>query len=168
VVVLDDAELVAGVALPGGVPRVGQGDHDPGSRRPLDETLQELCDEIFTDYLKQYQDIHGKPPMGQEARLFEIAVNHIKIIHGDNWAAERPDAVDSGNPIVDRERKETKYGPRITHSESVVVGTQQKLRREDRAWLKDMGLLEDPESQKADAISKLKEAWKTSAQDGDA
>jgi len=132
----------------------------------IGEELQKLCIEIFEDYLEQYQDIHGDPPKGHEARLFDISVNHIKIIYGDNWAVDRPDAVDSGNPIVDREEKQTKYGRRITYSESVVVSTQQKLRREDRAWLKDMGLLDDPESQKADAISDLKEAWKESAQDG--
>jgi len=121
----------------------------------IGDDLRELCDEIFEDYLQRYRSRHGDPLTPDEARLFEIAVNHIKIIHGDNWAADRPEETNSGNPIVDRESKQTEYGERITYSESVVVGTQQKLRREDRAWLKDMGLLDDPESQKADAVGDL-------------
>jgi len=126
----------------------------------IGDDLRELCDAIFADYLNQYRTRHGDPPLGHKARLFEISVNHIKIIHADNWAVDKPSKLDSGNPMVDRET-EQKFvkgvGPvaEHTYSETVVVGTQQKLRREDRAWLKDMGLLDDPESQKADAVGDL-------------
>lgn len=125
----------------------------------IDGDLQELCDEIFADYLEQYKQIHGEPPMGHEARLFEISVNHIKIIHADNWAVDKPDDLQSGSPIVDREERKKGVADRvideIRYKESVTVATQQKLRREDRAWLRDFGLLEDPESQKADAFGDL-------------
>jgi len=137
----------------------------------IGDQLRELCDAIFADYIEQYRDRHGGPPLGHEARLFEIAVNHIKIIHADNWAVDKPNELESGNPMVDKESKETfvnGVGPvtEHTYSETVVVGTQQKLRREDRAWLKDMGLLDDPESQKATALGDLKDAWVESAQGG--
>jgi len=53
------------------------------------------------------------------------------------------------------------------YRQSVVTKAQGKLSRDRRQWLKDLGFLEDPESQKADAISDLKDAWKASAQGGD-
>lgn len=111
----------------------------------ITDELRALCDRIYESYVEKFREVNGEPIAGEQARLSEIAVNHIKIIHSDNWAADRPDELDSGNALVDREtrvkasqhefREETRY------KESVVVKTQQRLRKEDRKWLKEYGLL---------------------------
>lgn len=132
-------------------------EHNMFYQKVLSEGLRELVDDIFEDYLADYRERHGDPPLGHETRLFEISVNHAKVIHSDNWAVDKPDELESGNPMVDKET-ETKFVESVgvvndyTYSETVVVGTQQKLRREDRAWLREYGLLDSPEQQKADAV----------------
>ena len=137
----------------------------------MNDTHRQLCDDIFSDYLEDYKDKLGDPPLGHESRLFEIAVNHIKIIYSDNWAVDKPRELESGNPMVDKESEEKfveGVGPvtEYTYSETVVVGTQQKLRREDRAWLREFGLLDDPESQKADGIQNIADAWQSELERG--
>lgn len=122
----------------------------------ISQELRALCDEIFQDYCTKYRELYGDVSTGHQARLFEIAVNQIKTIRADNWLTEKPESLDSGHELVDKETKYTSEGNRYhEYSESVLINTQQKLRREDRAWLKDMGLLEDPDSQKAGAIGDL-------------
>jgi hypothetical protein len=111
----------------------------------IDDDLRALCDEIFEDYVSKFQEVNGEPVAGEKARLSEIAVNHIKIIHSDNWAVDRPADLHSGNALVDRETrvKTTEHDRHDEHryKESVVIQAQQRLRKEDRKWLKDMGLL---------------------------
>ncbi len=122
----------------------------------IGDNLRALCDEIFQDYATQYRETYGDIPTGHQARLFQIAVNQVKVIYSDNWLESKPDDLDSGHPLVDQETKYTEDGkPYHEYKESVLIGTQQKLRREDRQWLKDLGLLEDPESQKAEATESL-------------
>lgn len=122
----------------------------------MSDEQRRLCDEIFQDYCTQFRERIREPHTGEQSRLFEIAVNHIKIIHSDNWASDRPNELDSGNPMVDKEEKFNTEGvPYQEYKESVVINGQQKLRSEDRQWLKDYGLLEDPQSQQADATQDL-------------
>lgn len=127
----------------------------------LDDPLRELADEIFADYLDTYESAHGQePPTGIEMELFRLSVSHVKDVVLDNWASDRPETLESGNPLVEQET-EKKFvegvGPidHDTYKESVVVQAQKKLSTDRRQWLKDLGLLEDPESQKADAIGNL-------------
>lgn len=111
----------------------------------IDDALRELCDDIYDGYVEKFREINGDPVAGEKARLSEIAINHIKIIHADNWASNRPEILDSGNALVDRETrvKTSQQGAHeeIRYTESVVIKAQQRLRKEDRKWLKDMGLL---------------------------
>lgn len=127
----------------------------------LDEPLRQLADDIFADYLDRYESTHGEaPPRGIEMELFRLSVSHVKDVVLDNWASDRPGSLESGNPLVEQET-EKKFvegvGPidHHTYSESVVIQAQKKLSSDRRQWLKDLGLLEDPESQKADAIGDL-------------
>lgn len=126
-------------------------------KNALSDPLQTFVDEVFQDYCTEYRRLHGDQiPAGIQGRLFEISVNHAKVIHADNWSVERPDELDSGHPLVDRETHYTDDGTQYhRYKETVVAGLQQKLRREDRQQLKDMGLLHDPESQRADATRDL-------------
>lgn len=120
-------------------------EHNRFYQQVIGDGLRELCDDIFEGYVKKYREVNGEPVAGEKARLSEIAVNQIKIIHSDNWAVDKPDDLESGNAFVDKETriKTTEHDAREEHryTESVVVKTQQRLRKEDRKWLKDMGLL---------------------------
>jgi hypothetical protein len=142
----------------------------------LDDAMREFVDDVFEDYLERYREQHGDPPLGIEAELFRISVTHAKDIGLDRWADEKPAELESGHPLVDKETRkksitndfgESEVIDERRYRESVVTKAQKRLSTDRRQWLKDLGLLEDPESQKADAISDLKDAWKTSAQGGD-
>ena len=132
----------------------------------LTDEERQLVDDIFTDYLEADRERHGDPTTGHEAELFRIAVSYGKHIHADNWAVEKPDSLESGNSMVDRETHVSETGQKYyRYKETVVAAGQARLSRDRRAWLKDVGLLEDPQSDTADAIRSLKDTWKTSAQD---
>ncbi|QLH82474.1 hypothetical protein [Halosimplex pelagicum] len=142
----------------------------------LNDDLRGFVDDVFEDYLERYRDLHGDPVLGIESELFRISVTHAKDIGLDRWSSEKPEDLDSGHPLVDKEtRKKSVSHPdgssRIIdeerYRESVVQQAQKRLSTDRRQWLKDLGLLEDPESQKADALGELKDTWKASAQGGD-
>lgn len=125
----------------------------------MEDAHRELCDQIYEDYVEDYVDINGEPATGHEARLFEISVNHIKIIYSDNWAYDRPSELESGSPMVDKETTYKTTAESVVQQDeykpSIITSTQQQLRREDRAWLREYGLLNDPESQKADSMRSI-------------
>ena len=127
----------------------------------LNDEMRALVDAVFEEYMRRYRAKHGGDPMlGIETELFRIAVTHAKDIGLDRWANEKPEELDSGHPLVDKET-ERDFNPEdgsVTinkYKESVVQSAQSKLSRDRRMWLKDLGLLEDPETQKADAIGKI-------------
>ncbi|RDZ53132.1 hypothetical protein C5C07_15465 [Haloferax sp. Atlit-4N] len=135
-------------------------DHNRFYQKVLDDSLRDLVDDIFDDYLSDYEDRHGEPPLGHEMELFRISVAHVKDVVLDNWAETRPDDLDSGHPLVDKETqiKTTQDGRALKqqrYRESVVLAAQGKLSRDRRQWLKDLGLLEDPDSQQAQAMGTL-------------
>lgn len=122
----------------------------------LDDDGRELVDSILADYLEQYRDLHGDPPLGHETELFRISISHVKELELDTWAAERPDDLDPGNGMIARETHYSDDGDEYhKYKESPIVAAQKKLSSDRRMWLKDLGLLEDPESAKADAIDGL-------------
>jgi hypothetical protein len=171
----DNAEGNDGGASEGNTNAVTHGayaDHNSYYQDVLDDELREFVDDVFADYLHDYQERHGEPVLGIEAELFRISVTHAKDIGLDRWAHEKPDGLDSGHPLVDKETEIVPIGDGQTETqrsfrESVVQAAQKRLSTDRRTWLKDLGLLDDPESAKADAISDLKDAWKTSAQNGE-
>lgn len=130
----------------------------------MNDDQRALCDQVYEDYLAEYTEINGDPITGHKARMFEISVNHIKIIYSDNWAYDRPSELDSGSPMVDKETTCKTAGESVVQQDdykpSIVTSTQQQLRREDRAWLREYGLLNDPESQKAAAQQDIADAWR--------
>ena len=124
-----------------------------------------LVDAMAADLYERFETLHGAPTISQKSRMFEIAMNVAKGIYADNWAEDKPDALKTTSPLVDRETKPVPIGDGMTtkqakYKESVPVGTQQRYRREDRQWLKSMGLLEnDPDSKTANALGDVKDAW---------
>lgn len=132
----------------------------------LSDELQSFVDDVFADYVLRYHELHGDGalgddedptnhiPLGIESELFRVAVTHAKDIGLDRWADEKPDGLESGHPLVDEETEIVPVGEGQTETqrryrESVVLAAQKKLSNDRRMWLKDLGLLEDPESQSA-------------------
>ena len=120
-------------------------EHNKFYQEVIGDDLRELCDKFFEGHVRKFREVNGEPTASEKGRLSEIAVNQIKIIHSDNWAVDKPDDLKTGNAFVDKETriKTTEHDAREEerYTESVVVKTQQRLRKEDRQWLKDMGLL---------------------------
>lgn len=128
----------------------------------LDENLRQFVDDVFADYMEDYRERHGEPALGIEAELFRIAVTHAKDIGLDRWADEKPEGLESGHPLVDKETNLVPIGEGMVETErsyrsSVVLAAQKKLSTDRRQWLKDLGLLEDPDSQQAKATQTLAE-----------
>jgi len=122
----------------------------------LDDEMRAVVDAVYESYLDAYTDHHGEPPLGHDIELFNIAVNIGKQLHADNWLSEKAGELESGNPLIDKETKVKAVGDQIIeerrYRESAVISAQQKLSRERRQWLKDLGLLEDAQGKMADAL----------------
>lgn len=129
-------------------------------QKVFSEDVQALVDSIYQDYLEDYRDRHGEPREGDKAELFRIAVSYGKHVHSEDWAIGKPDELESGNAMVDKETsyKTTQDGeviPEKEYKQTVVQQGQQQLSQDRRMWLKDLGLLDtNPESQKAQAAEK--------------
>lgn len=121
----------------------------------IDDDTRALVDDIFTDYLEEYEERHGDPTTGTEAELFRIAVSYGKHVYADNWAETKPDSLESGHGMVDKETRTTEDGETYyKYKETVVAKGQARLSRDRRSWLKDLGLMgESPEAQQANALA---------------
>jgi len=122
--------------------------------------IQALVDSIYEDYLEDYRERHGEPRTGDKAELFRIAVSYGKHVHSEEWAIEKPEDLESGNALVDKETsyKTTSEGevvPETEYKQTVVAKGQQSLSQDRRMWLKDLGLLDSPEDRQADAVEDL-------------
>lgn len=131
----------------------------------FDEATKALVDDIYEDYLEDYRERHGAPRTGDKAELFRIAVSYGKHVHSEQWAVDKPSDVESGNAFVDRGETTKPAGEGFTvtdvqYKQTVVQKGQQSLSQDRRMWLKDLGLLDDPESQKADAEAEKASAWR--------
>ena len=147
-------------------------DHNAYYQDVLDDAMRAFVDDVFEDYVEEYQKRHGEAsvddvedltegiPLGIETELFRIAVTHAKDIGLDRWASEKPDGLESGHPLVDKETNLVPIGEGMveterSYRESVVQAAQKRLSTDRRQWLKDLGLLEDPDSQQAQATQTL-------------
>ncbi|MFB9324254.1 hypothetical protein, partial [Cryptosporangium minutisporangium] len=115
---------------------------------------REIADDIFTDYVTRYKELHGDIPKGHELRLFKLSVNAVTEIRVENWATDRPETLNTGTPYVDEEtHKKTAQMPdgstRVIeekrYKKSPALAAKKTLSNENRQWLKDLGLLDDPE-----------------------
>jgi len=141
-------------------------DHNSYYQNVLDDAMRSFVDDVFGDYLERYKELHGEPPLGIESELFRIAVTHAKDIGLDRWADEKPDGLESGHPLVDKETNlvpigEGEVATERSYRTSVVQNAQKQLSNDRRMWLKDLGLLEDPESQKAEKLGNLADVWRS-------
>lgn len=136
-------------------------------RKVMDNLDRQVCDDIYRDYIENFRAVNGDPSMGELDTMWQIAIEHVQISHADNWMADRPGDLESGNSMVDRETRYSEGGGKYhRYKEAVTVSTKLKLRKEHRQWLKDNGLLNDPESQKAEATEGIISVLSSEANDG--
>lgn len=126
----------------------------------FDDTERQIADDIFQDYKERYLELHGDIPTGHELRLFKLSVNAVTEIRVENWATDRPDVQNSGTPHIDSEQHFTEDGQRyFKYKKSPALAAKKTLSNENRQWLKDLGLLDSPEQQQADAMTDIAEVW---------
>lgn len=124
-------------------------------RKVMDNLDRQVCDDIYREMVAEYRQRNGEPTTRALNRMWQIAVEHIQISHADDWLADRPRSLESGNAMVDRETRYTEGGGQYhKYKEAVTVSTKLKLQKEHRQWLKDNNLLGD-ESDTTDAITHL-------------
>lgn len=125
-------------------------------RKVMDNLDRQVCDDIYRETVAEFREKNGDPTTRDLDTMWQIAVEHLQIAHGDNWLADRPTSLESDNAMVDQETRYTSEGSKYhKYKEAVTVSTKLKLRKEHRAWLKDNNMLNDPESQKADALGAI-------------
>jgi len=122
----------------------------------LKEHFSREQEDRYTAYFEalcsRYTRIHGREPDEfAKDRLSRVAIECVKERIADEYLAEK---AHDGNLLVETEvigyDDETKEPQRIVQ-ENKLLGELTALKRETRLTLKDMGLLKDPESQKAEA-----------------
>lgn len=120
---------------------------------------RKIIDDVFVDYVEKYKTRHGEPGYSDKVELFFCAVTIGKEIHGENWAVDRPEDLDSGNVLVASEENYTDEGTRyVKYKKTVIQSATKELEGRRRKWLKDMGLLESPEGEVAGAVGNLASA----------
>jgi len=126
------------------------------------EAQREIADDIYQDYRDRYLETHGDIPTGHDIRLFKLSVNAVTEIRVENWETQKPEDLDSGTVLIDREEhiKISEGGPirEIRYKKTPALAAKKTLSNENRKWLKDLGLLDSPEDQQADAVESLAKA----------
>ncbi|MDJ1433602.1 hypothetical protein [Halostagnicola sp. A-GB9-2] len=125
-------------------------------RKVMDNIDRRVCDDIYRETVEEFREKNGNPTARDLDTMWQIATEHIQIAYGDNWLADRPSSLRSGNAMVDRETRRTENGGEYhKYKEAVTVSTKLKLRKEHRQWLKQNNMTNDPESQLADSVGDL-------------
>jgi len=130
---------------------------DPGKLvRNLEGERRVRYEAMYDALCERYADVHGEPDALAREHVRRVAIESIKLELADEWMSER--GVD-GNPLVEEREEATERGISRLERPSMLHSIADKLRRENRQWLKDMGLMPDPESEKADAMRDVGDAY---------
>ena len=121
----------------------------------LRETFTEQQEDRYIAYFEalcsRYERLHAEEPDAfAKDRLSRIAIECVKERIADEYLSDKAD--DTGNLLI--EETWTDEGQRIEVNNRILKELT-ALKRETRLTLKDMGLLSDPESEKADAVGDL-------------
>lgn len=163
----DNAEGNSGGAAPeGNTNAVTHGAYADQSSLYTDvfsDAEREIADGIFADYRDRYKREHARLPKGDRIRIFKIAVNAVSEFRVEAWNETRPDKQESGTIFIDREetKKVAEHGGTITqikYRKSPALAAKKALSNENRRWLKDLGLLDDPQSKQAEQTGSLADA----------
>lgn len=125
--------------------------HD-GYYHDLDDDAQEWLFDFTHTLLDRYRDAHGKEPdMFDREALKNIAIDFHRVAHANEWFA------DEGMAHIEEVRSES-----FSKREVKVNVWASEIRQYNESVYRRMqkhGLLDDPESQKADALGDVKAAW---------
>jgi hypothetical protein len=120
------------------------------------ETQQDRYDAYFEALCTRYEHRLGEEPDAfAKDRLSRVAIECVKERIADQYFAEQSD----GNLLVEDViiDYDPESGPVEVAQSNKLLSELTALKRETRLTLKDMGLLHDPESQKAEAQSDMGE-----------
>lgn len=125
-------------------------DHD-GYFHDLDEPEQEWVFDFTNDLLDRYRTVHGKDPdMFDKESLKNIAIDFHRVATANSWFSEH------GLVTVDFEDT-----PETTRKTTKVNVWAQEIRQYNESVYRRMqkhGLLDDPESQKAQSLEQVGDA----------
>ena len=124
----------------------------------LDETHRDTYHATFESLCSRYERIHGyEPDFAAKKRLSRVSVEMVKEDLADEYLKQNH----SDHILVEDEVVGyTEDGrPQEVTQTNKILPELTALKRETRLTLKDMGLLEDPESKKAEATQDLAEIW---------
>lgn len=125
------------------------------------EEQQDRYTAYFESLCTRYERRHGREPDEfAKDRLSRIAIECVKERIADEWLSEQ--AKDSGNLLIEEYIIDTDENGRPITAETAnnILSELTALKRETRLTLKDMGLLSDPESEKANAEKALVDVLK--------
>jgi hypothetical protein len=120
------------------------------------EQQQDRYTAYFEALCSRYERRHGQEPDDfAKDRLSRIAIECVKERIADEWLSEQAD--ETGNLLIESYviGQDDDGNPIEVEQENQILSELTALKRETRLTLKDMGLLRDPESQKAESTSEV-------------
>lgn len=127
------------------------------------ETQQDRYTAYFEALCSRYQRLHGREPDEfAKDRLSRVAIECVKERIADEYLAEQAE----GNLLVEDViiDYDPETGPVEVSQENKLLSELTALKRETRLTLKDMGLLQDPESKKAEGMGSLADVIERNAE----
>jgi len=132
----------------------------------LTESQEDDLVATFEGLVTRYERVHGhEADYAAKKRLRRISIEILKQDLADEWLAEQSE--ESGHLLM--EQRETDGGETYAVPNAVLEPLT-ALKRETRLTLKDMGLLDDPDTQQANALEGLSDGAElvfNDADDGD-
>jgi len=135
-------------------------------KKHFTESQEDRYIAYFESLCSRYERLHGQEPDAfAKDRLSRISIECVKERIADEWLSEKAD--ETGNLLIEEYIIDTdeQGQPVKVESENQILKELTALKRETRLQLKDMGLLKDPESKKADNMEGLAEMWAESLED---
>jgi len=126
----------------------------------LKKTFSEQQEDRYVAYFEalcsRYNRLHGEEPDAfAKDRLSRVAIECVKERIADEWLSEQ--AEETGNLLISSYiiGQDENDNPIEVEQENRILSELTALKRETRLTLKDMGLLKDPDSEKAEATRTL-------------
>jgi len=139
------------------------GQAEEGNQRAVTHGLYALPEHLKANFTERQEDrytayfealctryetrLGSAPDAFAKDRLSRVAIECVKERIADEYFADQAD----GSLLVESEFVQTDDGPVEVQQSNKLLKELTALKRETRLTLKDMGLLHDPESQKAEA-----------------
>lgn len=120
----------------------------------LDSEDQDHVETIADSLATRYEHIHGREPdYAARENIKHVAIDVFKVTLAHDYMAEQGE--ESGNVLIEQDYAEDGDEVREITRPNQLNRVLSDLKNETRQWLKDMGLLHDPESEKAEAANSL-------------